>query len=237
MFGYLHWQEAWQQLTNSPYLGVFLTLLSFQLGLKLFSASRQHPLLHPVLVSVLTVCAVLLSLGISYEQYSQGARILSFMLGPVIVALAIPLYENLKALRQYWLAFVISNVIGGTATILVAVLMTQWLSLSPETTASMWTKSISTAFAIELAPGLGGLAAVAAAMVMVTGVVGAMIGPSLFKWLGINNAAAQGTSLGICAHAVGIARALEMGPQQGAFAALSMSLMGILCAFILPWIL
>ena len=101
----------------------------------------------------------------------------------------------------------------------------------------MWTKSITTAFAIELAPGLGGIAAVAAALVMVTGIVGAILGPWLFKWTGISHPAAQGTALGVCAHAVGTARALELGPQQGAFAALSMSVMGILCAFLLPALL
>lgn len=233
----LNWQQAWTQLIGSPYLGLFLTLLSFQLGLKLFALSHKHPLLHPVLVSVISVCAVLLGLGISFEQYYEGAQLLSFLLGPVIVALAIPLYENLKALRQYWLAFLLSNLIGGAATILVAVFMTQWIGLSAETTASMWTKSITTAFAIELAPNLGGIAAIAAAIVMITGIVGAIIGPAVFKWLGIHNAAAQGTALGVCAHAVGTARALELGPQQGAFAALSMSFMGILCAFALPLLL
>jgi len=233
----LNWQGAWEQLINSPYFGLFLTLLSFQLGLKLFTLSKKNPLLHPVLVSVVSICAVLLGLGISFEQYYQGAQLLSFLLGPVIVALAIPLYENLKVLRQYWLAFFVSNVIGGAATILVAVYMTQWFGLSPETTGSMWTKSITTAFAIELTPGLGGIAAVAAAIVMVTGIVGAIVGPTVFRLVGIHNAAAQGTALGVCAHAVGTARALELGSQQGAFAALSMSLMGILCAFLLPLIL
>ena len=111
------------------------------------------------------------------------------------------------------------------------------MALSPSSVNSMWTKSITTAFALELAPALGGLAAVAAAIVMVTGIIGAIIGPWLLRVFNVNHPAAQGTALGVCAHAVGTSRALELGPQQGAFAALSMSLMGILCAFILPWIL
>ncbi len=232
----LQWSAAWDSVINSGYLGLFITLLSFQLGLKLFALSKRNPLLHPVLVSVLATCAVLLSLNISFAQYYQGAQFLSLLLGPVIVALAVPLYENLKALRQYWLPFLLANVLGGAATIGIAVALSHTFGLSTETTASMWTKSITTAFAIELAPELGGIAAVAAAIVMVTGIVGAVIGPWLFRLTGIEHSAAQGTALGICAHAVGTARALELGSQQGAFAALSMSVMGILCAFVLPWL-
>ena len=233
----LNWNAAWQQTIDSAYFGLFLTLLSFQLGLKLFAASNKNPLLHPVLVSVLSVCAVLLGLGISFKQYYQGAEVLSMLLGPVIVALAIPLYENLKALRQYWLAFFLANLLGGLVTIVVAVALCVAFELGDATVASMWTKSITTAFAIEISDHLGGIAALAAAIVMVTGIVGAIMGPSLFRLFKINHPAAQGTALGVCAHAVGTARALELGPQQGAFAALSMSMMGILCAFGLPVLL
>lgn len=232
----LQWSAAWDAILNSAYLGLFITLLSFQLGLKLFAVSGRNPLLHPVLVSVLSTCAVLLSLNISFEQYYHGAQFLSLLLGPVVVALAIPLYENLKALRQYWLPFLLANVLGGAVTIGLAVWLCYAWDLSATSIASMWTKSITTAFAIELAPELGGIAAVAAAIVMVTGIVGAVIGPWVFQWTGIRHSAAQGTALGICAHAVGTARALELGSQQGAFAALSMSVMGILCALILPWL-
>ena len=232
----LQWSAAWDAILNSAYLGLFITLLSFQLGLKLFAVSGRNPLLHPVLVSVLSTCAVLLGLNISFEQYYHGAQFLSLLLGPVVVALAIPLYENLKALRQYWLPFLLANVLGGAVTIGLAVWLCYVWDLSATSIASMWTKSITTAFAIELAPELGGIAAVAAAIVMVTGIVGAVIGPWVFQWTGIRHSAAQGTALGICAHAVGTARALELGSQQGAFAALSMSVMGILCALILPWL-
>lgn len=101
----------------------------------------------------------------------------------------------------------------------------------------MWTKSITTAFALQIAPQIGGLASVAAAIIMFTGILGALMAPTLFRWFNIHAAPAQGCALGVCAHAVGTSKALEYGSEQGAFAALSMSFMGMLCAFTLPFLL
>ena len=233
----LNWQAAWQTIINSPYLGLLLTLLSFQLGLWVYKKSKQQPFLHPVFISVMSLVAVLLSTGISYQHYMQSAQTISLFLGPVIVALAIPLYENLKLLKRYWLGFVLSNVLGGSVTILVAVGIIYMGSGSDVSLSTMWSKSITTAIAIEVAPAIGGLAPLAAAIVMFTGIFGALMAPSLFKMFGITQAPAQGCALGVCAHAVGTARALEMGGVQGAFAALSMCFMALLCALVLPFML
>ncbi len=232
----MHWQAAISSLWQSPYLGIFLTLLSFQLGLFLYSRSGSQPWLHPVLVSVFSLCAVILCTDLSYGRYMDSAQFLSQLLGPAIVALAVPLYENFKLLKRYWLAFVASNLVAGAFTIGLAVLIVYVGQGSEVSVNTMWTKSITTAIAIEIAPGIGGVAALAAALVMFTGILGSLIAPSLFKVFNINHPAAQGTALGVCAHAVGTARALEMGSIQGAFAALSMSFMGLLCALLLPFL-
>lgn len=232
-----NWQAAWQTIISSPYLGLLLTLLSFQLGLWVYKKSKQQPFLHPVFISVMSLVAVLLSTGITYQHYMQSAQTISLFLGPVIVALAIPLYENLKLLKRYWLGFVLSNILGGSVTILVAVGIIYMGSGSDVSLSTMWSKSITTAIAIEVAPAIGGLAPLAAAIVMFTGIFGALMAPSLFKMFGITQAPAQGCALGVCAHAVGTAKALELGSTQGAFAALSMSFMGLLCALLLPFLL
>lgn len=233
----LQWQQGWEAIWLSPYLGLFITLLSFQFGLWLFRLSAQKPFLHPVMVSVVSLCAIVLLTDLSFERYMESAHMLSQFLGPVIVALAIPLYENLKALRQYWLPFLLSNVIGGAVTILVAVGILSFFGGSQASMNAMWTKSITTAFALQIAPQLGGVAAVAAAIIMFTGILGALMAPGLFRLFNIHQAPAQGCALGVCAHAVGTSKALEFGSEQGAFAALSMSFMGILCAFSLPFLL
>jgi predicted murein hydrolase (TIGR00659 family) len=233
----LNWQGAWQTVLSSPYLGLLLTLLSFQFGLWIYQKSKQQPFLHPVFISVMSLVAVLLATDISYQHYMQSAQSISLFLGPVIVALAIPLYENLKLLKRFWFGFVLSNIIAGSVTILVAVSIIYLGSGSEVSLNTMWSKSITTAIAIEVAPSIGGLAPLAAAIVMFTGIFGALMAPSLFKLCGITQAPAQGCALGVCAHAVGTAKALELGSTQGAFAALSMSFMGLLCALLLPFLL
>lgn len=233
----LHWQSAWQAVWMSPYLGLFATILSFQLGLWIFKASGKHPFMHPVLISVLSLCALVYLTDLSFKRYMESAQLISFFLGPVIVALAIPLYQNLAPLKRYWLPFLLANIIGGAITIAIAVGIVFWMGASEVTIASMWTKSITTAFALQIAPDIGGLAALAAAIIMFTGIMGAVMAPPLFRMFKISQAPAQGAALGICAHAVGTAKALEYGSEQGAFAALSMSIMGILCALALPFML
>lgn len=233
----MHWQAALSGIWQSPYLGLLLTLISFQAGLVLFKSSGSKPWLHPVLVSAASLCSIILLTDLSYERYFESAHFLNQILGPVIVALAIPLYENINLLKRYWFAFMVSNILGGGVTIILAVVIVYFGQGSDISMNTMWTKSITTAIAIELAPGIGGVAALAAALVMFTGVFGAIIAPPLFRLFKVKHAAAQGTALGICAHAVGTARALEMGSVQGAFAALSMCFMALLCALVLPFML
>ena len=233
----LHWKSAFNAVWLSPYLGLFLTLASFQLGLWVYKTSKRQAFLHPVIISVVSLCALVVATNLSFERYIKGAGVLSQFLGPVVVALAIPLYQNLAALKRHWLPFVICNVLGGGLTIMVAVVVLTLLNGSDLSIGSMWTKSITTAFALEVSAGIGGLPSLAAAMVMFTGILGALIAPSLFAFFNIYNSTAQGCALGVCAHAVGTAKALELGSEQGAFAALSMSFMGILCALALPVLL
>ncbi|MFT6154415.1 MAG: putative effector of murein hydrolase [Bermanella sp.] len=232
----LDWNGAINSVWQSPYLGLFLTLMSFQLGLWVFRKSANQPFLHPVMVSVVSLCLVVLFTDLSFDRYMDSAQLISQFLGPVIVALAIPLYENLASLKKYWLPFVVSNVLGGTLTIVIAVGILAALGGSELSINSMWTKSVTTAFGLQITPEINGLGALAAAIIMFTGILGAIMAPWLFNIFNINSPPAQGCALGVCAHAVGTSKALEFGSEQGAFAALSMSFMGILCAFILPFI-
>jgi putative effector of murein hydrolase len=232
----LDWNSAINSVWQSPYLGLFLTLMSFQLGLWMFRKSAHQPFLHPVMVSVVSLCLVVLFTDLSFDRYMQSAQLISQFLGPVIVALAIPLYENLASLKKYWLPFVVSNILGGGLTIVIAVGVLAAMGGSELTVNSMWTKSVTTAFGLKITPEINGLGALAAAIIMFTGIFGAIMAPWLFKLFNIHSAPAQGCALGVCAHAVGTSKALEFGSEQGAFAALSMSFMGILCAFILPFV-
>ena len=158
------------------------------------------------------------------------------MLGPVTVALAIPLYQNLKRIRALLAPIVLTLVLGSFFTVGICMGIAWMLGASDTTLFSMTTKSITTPIAMAVAEKIGATAALAAPFVMFTGVLGAVLGPPIFDKLNIKDDSVKGISLGLTSHAVGTAKALEISAECGAFAALSMGLTGILTALILPFL-
>lgn len=233
----LSFNQAWQQLIGSPLFGLAITLLAFKIGQLIYKKSSANPLLQPVLVGLLLVIASLQLFDIKFEQYFSSATLLNALLGPCIVALAIPLYANLQSIRQTLIPIVFSLIIGSIVAVGSALLIAYYAGADQQTLQSLWPKSITTAIAIIVSDNIGGIAALTAAIVMVTGVLGAIIGPILMNLMGIHDPAVRGVSLGINAHAVGTIAALEESRQTGAFSALAMSLMGIAHALIIPILL
>lgn len=227
------WQGAWQALIHHPLFGVGVTLGAYQLAIAAYEKTRWV-FLQPVLVSMLTVIAILLVCGLSFAEYKSSVAVLTLLLGPATVALAVPLYLNLRRIRQLFWPIVLTLLLAGTlATILGAGLA--WLFGAERLMLmSMAPKSVTSPIAMLVAEQIGGIAALAAVFVMITGVIGAMIGPSLLRLCGVRHPAALGMALGITAHAVGTARALQESDECGAFAALAMSLMGVITAVVLP---
>ena len=227
------WLGAWQALIHHPLFGVGITLGAYQLAIAAYEKTRWV-FLQPVLVSMLTVIAILLVCGLSFAEYKSSVAVLTLLLGPATVALAIPLYLNLRRIRQLFWPIVLTLLLAGTlATVLGAGLA--WLFGAERLMLmSMAPKSVTSPIAMLVAEQIGGIAALAAVFVMITGVIGAMIGPSLLRLCGVRHPAALGMALGITAHAVGTARALQESDECGAFAALAMSLMGVITAVVLP---
>ncbi|MGQ7956415.1 LrgB family protein [Pseudomonas sp. SP16.1] len=227
------WLGAWQALIHHPLFGVGITLGAYQLAIAAYEKTRWV-FLQPVLVSMLTVIAILLVCGLSFAEYKSSVAVLTLLLGPATVALAIPLYLNLRRIRQLFWPIVLTLLLAGTlATVLGAGLA--WLFGAERLMLmSMAPKSVTSPIAMLVAEQIGGIAALAAVFVMLTGVIGAMIGPALLRLCGVRHPAALGMALGITAHAVGTARALQESDECGAFAALAMSLMGVITAVLLP---
>ena len=227
------WLGAWQALIHHPLFGVCITLGAYQLAIAAYEKTRWV-FLQPVLVSMLTVIAILLVCGLSFAEYKSSVAVLTLLLGPATVALAIPLYLNLRRIRQLFWPIVLTLLLAGTlATVLGAGLA--WLFGAERLMLmSMAPKSVTSPIAMLVAEQIGGIAALAAVFVMLTGVIGAMIGPALLRLCGVRHPAALGMALGITAHAVGTARALQESDECGAFAALAMSLMGVITAVLLP---
>ncbi len=229
----IDWHGAWQAIAHHPLFGVGLTLAAYQLSISLYEKTRLM-FLQPVLVSMALVIAVLVPLGIGYEEYRQSTTLLTLLLGPATVALAVPLFLNLKRIRQLFWPTLITLSIGGLVATVMGVGLAWAFGAEHMMLMTMAPKSVTSPIAMLVAEQIGGVAALAAVFVLITGVIGATLGPELLRRIGVRHPAAQGMALGITAHAVGTARALQEGEECGAFAALAMSLMGVATAVLLP---
>ena len=226
-------QAAWQAVIHHPLFGIGITLATYQLALAAYERTRW-PFLQPVLVAMLMVIGILYLCDIDVREYLDFTKIFVLLLGPVIVALAVPLYINLRHIRQLWKPVLQTLLIAGlTATLMGSGLA--WLfGASEEMQRTLLTKSVTSPFSILLASEVNGIPALAAIFSILTGVIGAMLGPELLRKINVTHPAAVGMAMGLTSHAVGTARALQEGEKCGGFAALGMSLIGVATAVMLP---
>lgn len=224
---------AWQAVIHHPLFGVGITLAAYQLALAAYEKTRWV-FLQPVLVSMLAVIGVLLFCGLSYAEYQSSAQLLIILLGPATVALAVPLFVNLRRIRQLFWPIMLTLLIGGVFATLLGVLLAWLFGAEQMILMTIAPKSVTSPIAMLVAEQIGGVAALAAVFVLITGVLGGMCGPELLRLIGVRHPAAVGMALGMTAHAVGTARALQEDEESGAFAALAMSLMGMSTAVFLP---
>ncbi|GHU15688.1 membrane protein [Betaproteobacteria bacterium] len=231
----------WQTLVALPLFGLTLTLAVYWLCDRLYRRMRYLPLLNSVLLSIVIVIGFLLATDVSYPAYFNGAQFIHFLLGPATVALAIPLYSQFRKVRALFLPLMASLFIGSAVSIISAVLLARCMGASVPTLLSISTKAATTPIAMGIAEHIGGIPSLAVGMVIIAGISGAMGYRFLCKRIGVHDPVAQGFAVGLAAHGVGTARALQVDPQSGAFAALAMSLNGLLTALLapllLPWLL
>lgn len=215
-----------QMLTQSVYFGVVLSLAAYMLGLWLKKKLRVA-LANPLLIAILSVIGALLVLEVDYESYYAGAKYISYLLTPATVCLAIPLYEQLQTLRQNWKA-VLAGILSGTLTSLSAIYaMAVLFGLTHEQYVTLLPKSITTAIGIGVSEELGGIVSITAATIIITGVLGNIIGEGVCRLLRIREPIARGVAIGTAAHAIGTARAMELGEVEGAMSSLSIAVAGL----------
>lgn len=227
-------RDIWVYLSASPLLHLTLTLAAFQIGSWIYSRSGMNPLLNPVLLAVLFVVSVLLFTGTSYEAYFEGAQFVHFLLGPATVALAIPLYRQFEKVRRSALAILMSILAGSVTAILSAVGIGYVLSGSRDALISLAPKSVTAPVAMGISEQLGGLPSLTAVLVILTGILGAMIGPYILNLIGVKDWAARGLAIGTASHGIGTARALQVNEVAGAFSGLAMGLNALATAILLP---
>lgn len=188
----------------------------------------QSGLLNPLLLSIAASIVILLAVHIDYEAYNAGAKYLSWFLTPATVCLAIPLYEQLELLKKNWAA-VAAGIVSGVLTNMVTVFALAMLfGLNHQEYVTLLPKSITTAIGMGVAEELGGYVTITVAVIVITGVLGNILGDLVCKVFGIHEPIAKGLALGTSAHAIGTAKAMEMGEVEGAMSSLSIAVSGVL---------
>lgn len=211
-----------------------LTIGAYQIGL-LCRKKWDHPLVNPLLIAVVLIIGVLLATGMSNDVYQQNAAGLSWLLTPVTVCLAVPLYEQTRVLKKN-LPAIAAGIAAGAVTSLVSVLLIcRLLGLDDTMTVSLLPKSATSAMSMVLSDQNGGIGTLTAAVSILSGIVGSLTGQWICKLLKIADPIAQGVAFGTAAHVVGTAKANELGQLQGAVSSLSLAIAGIMTAILLPF--
>ena len=214
-------------ILSSATVGIVISLLAYEIGL---AAQRKWKLavLNPLLISIALVIVFLVVFHVDYESYNMSAKYLSYLLTPATVSLAIPLYLQLDLLKKNIgaiLGGVISGVIASLGTVFV---MSVVFGLSHKEYVTMLPKSITTAIGMGVSEELGGYVTISVAVIIITGVLGNMIAEAVCRIARINEPIAKGLALGTSAHAIGTAKAMEMGEVEGAMSSLAIAVAGLL---------
>lgn len=211
--------------SGSLFFGFAVSLIGYMIGL---SVNRKVKFLNPLLTAVIFVIIFLSVFRIDFENYERGASYLSYFLTPATVCLAVPLYRQLELLKRNKAA-IAAGIVSGVLTAMLSIfVMCLIFGLSGEMYVTLLPKSITTAIGMELAEKLGGVPEIAVAVIVMTGILGSVIGEKVFKLFKIEEPAAKGLALGTAAHAIGTSKALELGEIEGAMSSLSITAAGLL---------
>lgn len=226
--------EVWVYLSANPLLWLTATMLAYIAGHWLYRKSGENPLVNSVAIAVIVLIALLWATDTDYTRYFDGAQFVHFMLGPAVVALAVPLYENRRKVRRTILPIVLALLAGSTTAVVSAVGIAVALGASMETVTSLAPKSVTSPIAMGIAERIGGLPSLTAGLVIITGILGATIGTPLFNAMGVKDWRARGFAMGVTAHGIGTARAFQVNEIAGTFAAIALGLNGVLTAILVP---
>lgn len=214
-------------MQNSAYAGVTISLLSYSIGAYL-KKKFGYGFLNPLLISIIATILFLMACGVDYDTYNEGAKYLSWLLTPATVCLAIPLYEEWELLKNNAKA-VMLGIFSGVITSLVTVfVLAKLMGLSHESYVTLLPKSITTAIGMGVSEELGGYVTITVAVIVITGVLGNIFGEFICKIFRIHEPISKGLALGTAAHAIGTAKAMEIGEIEGAMSSLSIAVAGIL---------
>lgn len=218
-------------MLNSPFFGLALTAAAWCAGLWVQKRTRWV-LCNPLVIAGLLIMMVLFLFHIPMEQYNRGGDLIKLMLGPVTAVLALNIYDQRRALKEYFVPVLVGCLVGSLASLGGVLLLCRLFALEEVLTASLLPKSVTTAIAVGIAESRGGIPGIAAGAVALTGVMGAVFAPLFAKWFRIKDPVAEGLAIGACSHALGTTKALEIGQLQGAMSSIAICICGILTSLL-----
>ena len=214
-------------IENSVFLGAVLSLVAYEAGM-LLKRKFKLAIFNPLMISIVVTIIVLIVSKTDYEVYNEGAKYISYLLTPATVCLAIPLYEQWRLLKENFKAVVFGLVAGVVTSLITVLALSLLMGLTHKEYVTLLPKSITTAIGMAVSEELGGYVTITVAVIIVTGVIGNMIGELVCKIFKITEPISKGLSFGSAAHAIGTAKAIEIGEVEGAMSSLAIAVSGIL---------
>ncbi len=228
--------EEIKAICQNPIFGVFLSLTMFEISVWLYKKSNKFLLLNPLPVTVVFLILFLLIFDIPYESYAAGGQYITSLISPITVALAVPLYMQRETLKKNALVIIASIAVGSIVAIASMCAFQMLFPMDEVIFASILPRSVTTAIAVELSAQFGGLPAITVIAVLVAGLTGALLAPTMSKVFKIKNDISIGLAIGTSSHAFGTTKAFEMGERIGAMSSLSIGIAGVITVFVAPFI-
>ncbi|WP_017209858.1 LrgB family protein [Clostridium beijerinckii] len=222
-----------QILTNNVLFGLVLSLAAFEVGI-FINRNTRIPILNPLLIAIGIIICFLFAFHIDFDTYNKGGQFINMFLGPSTVVLAVPLYKQLDLLKKNAKAILTGIFVGSVIGIISIIGISYLVGLNSSVIKSLVPKSVTTPIGISISSQLGGVVPITVLAIIITGIVGAVFGPTICKIFRIKDKVAVGVSIGTASHAVGTSKALELGEVEGAMSSLSIGIAGIMTVIIAP---
>jgi putative effector of murein hydrolase len=226
--------EIWVYLSGSPLLALVLTLAAYQAGVMVYERFDRNPLANPVAIAIAIVATVITLIDMPYAKYFEGAQFVHFLLGTATVALAVPIYKGLEAMRGRILPLLAALLAGGATSIASAVGIAKLLGADAAIVGGFYAKSVTAPIAMGVAERINVSPTLTAVFAVTTGILGAILVRFVMDAIGMKSWWQRGFALGVAAHGIGTSRAFSVHPEAGTYASLGMGLHGVLGAVLIP---
>lgn len=222
-------------ILQSSLFSIMICILAFEIGI-FINKKTKIALFNPLLIAIALVIGYLEVFHITLNEFNQGGQFITDLLQPATVVLAVPLYKQIHLLKRHFVPIITGIFFGSGIGIVYIFFLSYFLKLNPALIKSLMPKSITTPIGMQVSQTMGGIVPITVVAIIVTGITGAILAPTILKLVGIKNEIAVGISLGTCSHAVGTSKALTMSPTTGAMSSLSIGVAGLSVVFLAPFL-